>query len=695
MLLYHSRMDPTVQMRNLAAPPESNSAAESESDQIEPWKTWKQKGVGASKKCYNPINKRWVLRKNAKRSYDLAAASASSLAPEPTYVPRTVSRFAKSGKQVAEQALAKANPDYTAYIAMALEKSTRVRAPVRLSPPKACVGDLLVGILDVDNAEVYAGRKKRALINFPLQAEFQTLATTPGNCLYAAIDSAVKKRNTQGHDKADANNESFLRKATVSFLSNAAAFEGLRSFEQESEISYLERVLNNIFIESSIATIDAYDVELDELGASVDTRRRHFFAIKTVVARCFKDGNKRASAAFMSEIDSRTAKLTRQARYKQSVKKRTIDELVESRHTVRDFAAVRKKIWDFYDTHVAPFLNGFGPLAVRTTKNQSITIQTFLVAVSYATFCCPRVSLFHQASAADIEREVGLAQSRPEGFGVLTDIKHKSVTTHGAAVAVLSPRVLAIWDRYRRTVLASHHAPVGSRLADFRFDKKTPLLIIDTSSYLKVFMYLVCDLKDFGTTEFRRVYETMSRAPDSRLSLEEQQLVSKYQGHSEEVARRNYAHLDPAHDARLLNRVYARMIGDESTSTDDCIRAALCTHTVPWTPAARPPLVARSDARSTGTFSRRYTLAVPLADQQPVPSAPAVRPPLAARQPTKSRVPFSTDEDDCIRAGLRTHGHGKWKDILNDGKGVLHEKRTSVNIKDRVRSLKKLGLLET
>ena len=49
---------------------------------------------------------------------------------------------------------------------------------------------------------------------------------------------------------------------------------------------------------------------------------------------------------------------------------------------------------------------------------------------------------------------------------------------------------------------------------------------------------------------------------------------------------------------------------------------------------------------------------------------------------------FTSNEEDCPRQGINSHGFGQWTAILRDPDYIFQEGRTSDSLKNRARSIK-------
>lgn len=56
---------------------------------------------------------------------------------------------------------------------------------------------------------------------------------------------------------------------------------------------------------------------------------------------------------------------------------------------------------------------------------------------------------------------------------------------------------------------------------------------------------------------------------------------------------------------------------------------------------------------------------------------------------TSSRIPFTWQESVNLVRGVEQYGKGAWADILSNF--AFHSKRTSVNLKDRYRTMEKIA----
>jgi len=146
-------------------------------------------------------------------------------------------------------------------------------------------------------------------------------------------------------------------------------------------------------------------------------------------------------------------------------------------------------------------------------------------------------------------------------------------------------------------------------------------------------------------TRYRQIVETESA---ERLSIEEQNHISEDQKHTSNVAKVHY------------KKVHSRAIAEKGKQAMD----KLCN--------------------KTASVCKLQEINE-LQEQKVVDFQIQVTPGETKR---KQKIPFSTQEDDFIRAGIAKYGKGKWTSIMNDPEYSFGSTRTTATLLTRAKSCK-------
>jgi len=162
-------------------------------------------------------------------------------------------------------------------------------------------------------------------------------------------------------------------------------------------------------------------------------------------------------------------------------------------------------------------------------------------------------------------------------------------------------------------------------------------------------------------TRYHQIVETES---SQKLSAEEQDIVSRDQKHSSQVARKYYqkrCSREIATNAKLAMKKL------QNNDVDRELKRAVFT----------TDEESESEDNSKNNEERRIESITSY--QPPVRQASKCK----TRPVVSGRVPFTSEEDKYLRKCLRIYGFGKWTSMLRDPQFKFHHKRTADSLKKR------------
>lgn len=200
-------------------------------------------------------------------------------------------------------------------------------------------------------------------------------------------------------------------------------------------------------------------------------------------------------------------------------------------------------------------------------------------------------------------------------------------------------------------------------------------------------MYRLCGLVSFTTTQFRKTYETIARNQlGCNLTQEELAVLSKGQGHCDDVARRYYVHEDAKARVAESLRIFSKI----SRNYDDDAKPVKRQKIIQVIDLvddekAMDKVNDENDVTPIHTPVQNQTSENHVILQSPVPWYDAA--PSEPEHDRKKKTPWTSTEDNALQEALQTYGHGAWKAIHTAIQQNIHPKRTTVDVKDRVRTL--------
>ena len=182
-------------------------------------------------------------------------------------------------------------------------------------------------------------------------------------------------------------------------------------------------------------------------------------------------------------------------------------------------------------------------------------------------------------------------------------------------------------------------------------------------------------------TRHGQIVETESAL---RLSSEEQNLVSRDQKHSSQVARTDYQKL-ASRDVAVKARHCVDKLKDESAS--EILSQSFSSQE---TTSKRPRHQLR---RNHSICSQRTMILRSMSENELSLTQSNFSEGHQSQRVTpirKRREPFSLNKDDYLKEGIVKHGYGKWTAILRDPNFNFHNNRTCDSLMKRARVLKSL-----
>ena len=192
-------------------------------------------------------------------------------------------------------------------------------------------------------------------------------------------------------------------------------------------------------------------------------------------------------------------------------------------------------------------------------------------------------------------------------------------------------------------------------------------------------------------TRYRQTVETESAR---KLSSEEQEIVSQDQKHSSQVARTYYQKRTSREIATTaksamrklqnkdVDRELKRLVcnSDESSEPEDGIQHVEKSFEITMDTAATKGMKKGEMHQETEKEVDTESIT---SFQPPVRQASKLK----AKSIVNGRVPFTSEEDDFLRKGLRLYGFGKWTAMLRDPRFQFNKKRTPDSLKKRAELL--------
>ena len=166
-------------------------------------------------------------------------------------------------------------------------------------------------------------------------------------------------------------------------------------------------------------------------------------------------------------------------------------------------------------------------------------------------------------------------------------------------------------------------------------------------------------------TRYRQILEAES---SRKFSVEEQDMVSRDQKHSSQVARTYYQKRSSREIATHARRAVKKL---QNGDVDKELKKVAFASDSP------------SDCEdSPGRRDESYEV-IDSATQPPLRQASKKK----AKPIVSTRVPFTPEEDYFLKKCLKIYGFGKWTCMLRDLRFKFHEKRTSDSLKKRAEIL--------
>ena len=187
-------------------------------------------------------------------------------------------------------------------------------------------------------------------------------------------------------------------------------------------------------------------------------------------------------------------------------------------------------------------------------------------------------------------------------------------------------------------------------------------------------------------TRYRQILETES---SRKLSAEEQDMVSRDQKHSSQVARTYYQKRSSRDARRAVKKLQNGDVGrelkkvafasDSSSDCDDEMKGGEeVLEVVDCATHGSADLRKEADIGSEAFSSKSIT-----SYQSPMRQASKRK----SKPIVSSRVPFTPEDDYFLKKCLRIYGFGKWTCMLRDPCFKFHEQRTSDSLKKRAEIL--------
>ena len=279
---------------------------------------------------------------------------------------------------------------------------------------------------------------------------------------------------------------------------------------------------------------------------------------------------------------------------------------------------------------------------------------------------------------------IGMLEKSKENGGFVDQTEFKTAQQYAFDSLIFDETSTRIIDDY-----IMHIRPLLNPQCDYVLVTRSGTQIKNFSSLMSKIVFAAIG-KYVHPTRYRQILETES---SRKLTAEEQEVVSRDQKHSSQVAKTYYQKRSSREIAanaklamkKLQNREVDKelkklaFVSDSSSGSEDATKSVEDSHEV-------------VDCATQGDtcLTKQIALGDDTLDSESITSyQPPVR--KASKKKLKpvvsARVPFTPEEDYFLRKCLKIYGFGKWTCMLRDPRFKFHEKRTPDSLKKRAEIL--------
>ena len=279
---------------------------------------------------------------------------------------------------------------------------------------------------------------------------------------------------------------------------------------------------------------------------------------------------------------------------------------------------------------------------------------------------------------------IGMMEKAKENGGFVDQTEFKTAQQYSFDSLIFDETSTRIVDDY-----IMHIRPLLNPQCDY-------VLVTRSGTQIKNFSILMSKIvfaaigKYVHPTRYRQILETES---SRKLSVEEQDMVSRDQKHSSQVARTYYQKRSSREIATHARRAVKKLQnGDVDKELKKVAFASDSSSDCEDSPGRRDESYEVIDS-ATQLEITAEELGKKTPEQDNDDSITSYQPPVRqgskkkAKPIVSTRVPFTPEEDYFLKKCLKVYGFGKWTCMLRDPRFKFHEKRTSDSLKKRAEIL--------
>ena len=279
---------------------------------------------------------------------------------------------------------------------------------------------------------------------------------------------------------------------------------------------------------------------------------------------------------------------------------------------------------------------------------------------------------------------IGMMEKAKENGGFVDQTEFKTAQQYSFDSLIFDETSTRIVDDY-----IMHIRPLLNPQCDY-------VLVTRSGTQIKNFSILMSKIvfaaigKYVHPTRYRQILETES---SRKLSVEEQDMVSRDQKHSSQVARTYYQKRSSREIATHARRAVKKLQnGDVDKELKKVAFASDSSSDCEDSPGRRDESYEVIDS-ATQLEITAEELGKKTPEQDDDDSITSYQPPVTqgskkkAKPIVSTRVPFTPEEDYFLKKCLKVYGFGKWTCMLRDPRFKFHEKRTSDSLKKRAEIL--------
>ena len=279
---------------------------------------------------------------------------------------------------------------------------------------------------------------------------------------------------------------------------------------------------------------------------------------------------------------------------------------------------------------------------------------------------------------------IGMMEKAKEDGGFVDQTEFKTAQQYSFDSLIFDETSTRIIDDY-----IMHIRPLLSPQCDYVLVTRNGTQIKNVSILMSKIVFAVIG-KYVHPTRYRQILETES---SRKLSAEEQDMVSRDQKHSSQVARTYYQKRSSREIATHARRAVKKLqngdvdkelkkvafASDSSSDREDS--PGRCDESYEVIDSATQPEMTTEDLGKKKM--EQDDDEVITSYQPPVRQASKKR----AKPIVSARVPFTPEEDYFLKKCLKIYGFGKWSCMLRDPRFKFHKKRTPDSLKKRAEIL--------